>query len=183
MTSYAPKTGDIDPAYSLTARVLHWITAALVLTMIPLGIIGANNWGGSWQDQIYNLHRSIGTLLIVIIIARLGYRLTHKPLPLPPDVPAAQRHAAHAVHWALYGLLLAQPFIGWAATSAYRAPIIVFGLFQLPPIIGENRAVVGAAVHGACRHGHCHHGPCGRAYRRCPLSSLCAPGRRSAAHG
>jgi cytochrome b561 len=33
-----------------------------------------------------------------------------------------------------------QPFIGWIATSAYRAPIIVFGWFELPPIWSENRA-------------------------------------------
>ena len=30
------------PGYTLTARVLHWVTAALVLTMIPIGIAMAN---------------------------------------------------------------------------------------------------------------------------------------------
>jgi cytochrome b561 len=37
------------PAYTLTARVLHWITAVLVLAMIPLGLVIANEWGGSAQ--------------------------------------------------------------------------------------------------------------------------------------
>ncbi|HEY6703839.1 MAG TPA: cytochrome b/b6 domain-containing protein, partial [Xanthobacteraceae bacterium] len=45
-----------------------------------------------------------------------------------------------ATHWGLYVLLIVQPFIGWIATSAYRAPIIVFGWFELPPIWPENRA-------------------------------------------
>jgi hypothetical protein len=36
----------ITPAYSLTARVLHWITAFLILSMIPLGVVIANEWGG-----------------------------------------------------------------------------------------------------------------------------------------
>jgi cytochrome b561 len=38
--------GKTPSAYSSTARVLHWITAVLVLIMIPLGIVIANEWGG-----------------------------------------------------------------------------------------------------------------------------------------
>jgi cytochrome b561 len=34
-----------------------------------------------------------------------------------------------------------QPFVGWAASAAYPAPVIVFGLFDLPMIIGPNRAL------------------------------------------
>jgi len=138
------------PAYSLTARALHWITAALVLILLPLGLVIANNWGGSLQDPLYNLHRSIGATIIVLVFVRLGYRLTHPPLPLPDDIPPIQRFAAHATHWALYGLLIAQPLIGWMGTSAYRAPIVVFGLFELPPIWPEDRAFSDRlfAVHG-----------------------------------
>ncbi len=73
-------------------------------------------------------------MIIPLIVVRLGYRLTHPPLPLPDDIPPIQQLAAHATHWGLYALLLVQPFVGWVATSAYGAPIMVFGLFQLPPI-------------------------------------------------
>ncbi len=142
-------------AYSLTARALHWITAALVLTTIPLGVVIVNEWGGPLQDPLYDLHRSIGALLILVIMVRLGYRLTHPPLPLPDDIPPVQRLAARATHWALYGLLVVQPFVGWAATSAYGAQIVVFGLFELPPILSQDRAlsdrlfVVHALIGGA----------------------------------
>ena len=37
------------PGYTLTARVLHWVIAVLVLLMIPLGIVIANEWGGPAQ--------------------------------------------------------------------------------------------------------------------------------------
>ena len=72
------------PAYSVTARVLHWLIAALVLPMIALGIIIANEWGGPVQQPLYDLHKSIGALLLPLIIVRLVYRLAHPPLPLPP---------------------------------------------------------------------------------------------------
>jgi cytochrome b561 len=128
------------PAYTVTARVLHWITAFLVLATIPLGVVIANEWGGSAQNALYDLHRSIGVTIIPLVILRIIYRWTHPPLPLPADIPAMQKLAAHATHWGLYALLIVQPFIGWIATSAYRAPIIVFGWFELPPIWPENRA-------------------------------------------
>jgi cytochrome b561 len=128
------------PAYTVTARILHWATASLVLLMLPLGLVIANNWGGPLQDQLYDLHRSIGALIIPIILARVVYRWTHPPAPLPDDIPVLQQLAANATHWALYALLIAQPFVGWIGTSAYRATIVVFGLFELPPIWPEDRA-------------------------------------------
>jgi cytochrome b561 len=130
----------IAPAYTVTARVLHWITAFLILSMIPLGVVIANEWGGAAQDSLYDLHRSIGVAVIPLVILRLVYRWTHPPLPLPHDIPAVQRLAAHATHWGLYVLLIVQPLTGWIATSAYGAPVIVFGWFELPPIWPENRA-------------------------------------------
>jgi cytochrome b561 len=51
-----------------------------------------------------------------------------------------QQLGAHVTHWGLYLLLIVQPFTGWIASSAYRAPVIVFGEFELPPIWPENRA-------------------------------------------
>jgi len=128
------------PAYTITARVLHWVTASLVLFTLPLGLVIANDWGGPLQDPLYNLHRSIGVLILLIVLVRVVYRWTHPPEPLPDDIPPLQQLAAKATHWALYALLIVQPFLGWIGTSAYRAPIIVFGLFELPPIWPEDRA-------------------------------------------
>ena len=132
------------PAYTVTARVLHWLMAVLILIQAPLGIIIANvemgAWGG-WGDTLYNLHKSIGATLIPLVLIRLIWRLTHPPLPLPEDIPASQRRIAELMHWTLYALLIIQGMIGWIATSAYPAPVPVFGLFELPAIWSENRAL------------------------------------------
>ena len=133
------------PGYTLTARILHWLTAVLVLTMIPIGIVMSNFDLGSNGDRLFDLHRSMGAVLLPIMLVRLVYRWTNPPPRLPDDLPAIQQLAAHLTHWGLYILLIAQPFIGWVATSAYRAPIVVFGLFELPPIWPVDQAFSGRA--------------------------------------
>ena len=139
MTQASQTSASAIPAYTVTARVLHWIIAALVLLMIPLGIVIANEWGGPVQQPLYNLHKSVGALILPLVVVRLIWRLTHPPLPLPADIPPIQQFAAHATHWMLYALLIVQPVVGWIATSAYPAPLPVFGLFELPKVWPEDR--------------------------------------------
>jgi cytochrome b561 len=139
MIDATPAPATTSPAYTVTARVLHWLIAMLVLIMVPLGIIIANEWGGPWQQWLYNLHKSIGAVILPLVIVRLVYRLTHPPSPLPADIVPIQQFAAHTTHWALYALLIAQPMLGWIATSAYPAPLPVFGLFELPKIWRPDR--------------------------------------------
>ncbi len=129
------------PAYTVGARLLHWLVAALVLMMIPLGIISANEWGGRWQQTLYDLHKSIGVVVLPLVVVRLAYRWRNPPLPLPADIAPLQQQAAHATHWALYALLVIQPVVGLIATSAYPAPIPFFGLFELPHVWPANRAL------------------------------------------
>ena len=138
-------TADV-PGYTPVARFLHWLIAALVLFMLPLGVVIAYEWGGPAQTFLYNLHKSIGATLIPLVIIRLLYRLTHPAPPLPDDLHPAQRFAAHATHWALYVLILVQPIIGYIMTSAYPAPVPFFGLFNLPSIWPENRALSDALL-------------------------------------
>jgi cytochrome b561 len=126
--------------YSSVARTFHWLTAALVLTMVPIGIAMANfDLGGAVEDPLYHIHRSIGALVLVITASRLIYRLRNPAPPLPADMPAFQQLAALATHWGLYAFLIVQPIVGWIATSAYRAPVLFFWMFELPPIWREDR--------------------------------------------
>ena len=126
--------------YSSVARTLHWLTAVLVLTMLPIGISMATfDLGGAVEDPMYHIHRSIGAVVLELTVLRLIYRLRNPAPPLPADMPAWQQVAALTTHRGLYALLIAQPIVGWIATSAYRAPVLFFWLFDLPPIWPENR--------------------------------------------
>jgi cytochrome b561 len=137
----ASLTSAAAPAYTVTARVLHWVTALVIALAIPLGLIIRNDWGGPLQNSLYGLHESLGLLLIALVLARIVHRSTNPPLRLPQDIPALQRFAAEATHVGLYVLLVAQPLVGWIAVSASGMPVTVLGLLALPPIAPENRAL------------------------------------------
>jgi cytochrome b561 len=128
-----------EAGYAGIARLFHWSTAALVLLMLPVGIVMANFAAGPAQATLYHLHRSIGVVLLPLVLMRLLYRIGNPPPPLPVTVPTGQRRAAAITHWTLYALLLLQAMVGWIATSAYRAPILVFWMFELPPIWHVDR--------------------------------------------
>ena len=126
--------------YTPVARILHWVIAVLVVVMIVVGVTISNTDDGPGKTVVYNLHKSTGIVLLPLVLFRLFYRLSHPPPPLPADLPQIQQMAAHANHWALYALLIVQPIVGWIATSAYPAPIPIYGLFEMPRIWPEDRA-------------------------------------------
>ena len=126
--------------YTGVARLLHWLVAVLVLVMIPVGVMLMRLPPGKLQDTLFDLHRSTGVLVFVLVAIRLVWRLTHPPPPLPDDLPTWQRVLSGIVHRLLYLLLLVQPIVGWWGTSAFGAPIKVFWLFQLPPLVAKDEA-------------------------------------------
>jgi cytochrome b561 len=130
----APATG-----YRWPAKLFHWLTAAAVVTAIVLGFAMVSADPGPRQNQLYDLHRSFGALILVLTGGRLLWRLYAPPPPLVPGMPVWQEYAAIWMHRLLYVFLFAMPLLGWAGTSAFPATITVFGLFELPPLVKPNR--------------------------------------------
>ena len=95
------------------------------------------------REFLLDLHRPLGLAILLLAIVRLVNRLLNAPPPLPADLPAIQKFAAHASHWLLYGLMLAMPLIGWAMLSAGGYPIPMFGGVHLPAILPHSPDVYG----------------------------------------
>lgn len=134
-------TRTTSVGYPSALKWVHWIMAAAILTTIPLGIAMANAPEGPVQDNLFNLHRSFGALVLLLAIIRLPLRLTLGAPPPHPTLAPWQRIASNVTHHSLYVLIFLQPLLGWAGTSAFGAEIVVFGLFTLPPILPHNEAV------------------------------------------
>lgn len=127
--------------YSLVARTLHWIMAILILFNLWLGIAHDSlpkNW------QVMPVHKSVGLTVLALAAARLIWRLTHRPTPLPDALPAWERGAAKATHYAFYVFMLLVPLSGWIMTSAGSRPLSWFFLFDVPKFaVSKGDAIVG----------------------------------------
>jgi len=127
--------------YPETSKLLHWLVAVCVLTTAPIAIAMTNVSKGPTQDFLYNFHKSLGVLILILMILRLINRLAvGAPVP-DPQIEPWQKTVSSAVHTLLYVLLLAMPIVGHIANSAYGAPTPFFGLFNLPPFVGKNEAL------------------------------------------
>ena len=75
---------DDFPRYRLPAQIFHWLTAIFVLTAIPLGFMMQMADPGPTQNQLYDLHRSFGFVIWLVVLARVTYRLKTPPPPMVP---------------------------------------------------------------------------------------------------
>lgn len=144
-------------SFSLAQRVLHWLTAVLVLFNLLLPD-GMNEWrkavrraGSASTDQVAsaNIHAYVGFAIIALVILRLILRSVQGVPPPPPEEPALFRLGAKAAHAALYVLLITMPisgvaayYFGYGVAGDLHADVLKVILWIL---IGAH--VLGALVH------------------------------------
>ncbi|CAE7722296.1 yceJ [Symbiodinium necroappetens] len=127
--------------YGAVAQILHWVTVALFIAIFALAWIQDGMTLSPEKVQIINLHKSVGVTILALAVLRLAWRWYSPPPSLPEGMAGWERRAAHASHVALYVVLLAQPLIGILHSAAANFPVVVFGLFTLPALIGPSEEV------------------------------------------
>lgn len=118
--------------FTRLSRVLHWLTAALVFSALFIGFVMVNSVGS--YAQLVMVHKTLGALILLVMVVRIINRLTHHPPAWPPTIGALEGRLVGLSEKLLYALLLLQPLVGWAMLSAAGGPIVVFGSVHLPRI-------------------------------------------------
>lgn len=134
-------------AYSSTMQVLHWGTATLLLGVYVAAwsIDGATDRAD--RMWLVMLHRSLGIVLLLVTGLRLLIRSRTDIPPLPADLPLAQRLAARFSIISLYTSLISQPLLGLAASVLHGGHAAVFGGFELPRLLPQDRPLAHALFH------------------------------------
>src|SRR6478735_2324668 len=140
-----------DAAWSASIRLFHWLVAALIFIQFALGWL-AVGWALSpTKINLFVWHKSVGMLILALVVARLLNRLAGLTPPLPADTPAWERAAARWSHTLLYVLMVAMPLTGWAINSAAGIPFRIFWQLPLPALMAPDKhtADIVALVHFA----------------------------------
>lgn len=142
-------------SYGGLSRFFHWVTALLILTAIPLGLI-ATDMDFATADQLalkttlFSLHKTIGVLAFFVALARIIWAVVQiHPVPLHPT-RKMETFAAGLVHWMLYISLVVVPLSGWihhAAVTGFAPIWWPFG--QGLPFVpqSETLAALATGVH------------------------------------
>ena len=138
--------------YGTVTKTLHWLTALLILALIPTGII-ANGLPYDTPEalagkaQLFSIHKTLGVLLFSVAVLRILWALSQpKPKPLHPE-RTGELFLASTVHWLLYGSLVLVPMTGWihhAATEGFAPILLPIG--QDLPFVPKSEALAGVTA-------------------------------------
>jgi cytochrome b561/polyisoprenoid-binding protein YceI len=142
-------------SFGTVTRAFHWLTALLILTAIPLGVI-ANQLPYDTAEalarkaQLFSVHKTLGVAAFLLGAARILWALVERhPAPLHPE-RRGELTLAGMVHWLLYISLVVVPLSGWvhhAAVTGFAPILWPFG--QGLPFVPQSEAVAqtAGAVH------------------------------------
>ncbi|KUJ80732.1 cytochrome [Ruegeria marisrubri] len=150
-------------SYGSVTKTFHWLTALLILTVIPLGW-AATNMAEAVNDPsvtatageisrtalVFSLHKTVGVLIFFVALARILWAMTQAKPGLLNAENKPEALAAEAVHWLLYGSLVLVPLTGWvhhAATEGFAPILLPIG--QDLPLVpkSQNLADITAGLH------------------------------------
>ena len=122
-------------------RTLHWLMALLIFVALGLGVWSTQLPKGDARSEVLFVHKSLGVAVLALIVVRVLARLV---LGTPPYAAALGRltdAASKGAHLLLYALMIALPLSGYVMSSAGGHDVSFFGLFALPPIVGQDKGL------------------------------------------
>lgn len=159
----------IAKRYTMPAIVLHWIQAALIVWLLWLGWTMVDlPKGAPARSAAFNLHKSLGLVVLLLAFVRVGWR--HSNAPPPSGMVGWEERVARFTHGFLYAFVFIAPIAGFVGSTFTKYGVKFFGI-ELPRFWAENEALVavfreihegavwaGAAlialhIAGALRHG------------------------------
>lgn len=123
-------------AYGWIAIALHWLSAAVVLSLLGLGLYMVElDYYDAWYNRLPWLHKSIGMLFVLVLLFQVVWRgVSPAPEPLAGTSRLEQR-LARLVHWLLLTITALIVLSGYLISTAEGAAISVFDWFSIPATV------------------------------------------------
>lgn len=142
--------------YPLSTRIIHWLTALLVLILFPLGYwMSGLSYYHAWYQTAPMLHVGTGLILMLVLLVRIANRLlARSPAPLASHTQL-ERTLATSVHLLLYLLLAIMVVTGYLLAGIEGQGVSFYGFFALPSVqfASSNLEDLFEKVHEFCAYG------------------------------
>ena len=118
------------------AKLLHWLIAALMLSLIPTGwyMVGLSD-EDIWYYRFLDLHQAMGLSVFALFVVKIIWMLI-SPNPKPLNsLPTWERRSARVVHTLLIALMAVIPTLGYLFAAGQGDPIDLYGIIEIPGVI------------------------------------------------
>lgn len=136
--------------YGLVSKLLHWLIAALMITLLMLGVWMVDlSYYDPWYNDALSLHKALGISLGFAVLLKIGW-LMLSPNPAPQaSLSALERFASHWVHRLLLLAMVVLPITGYLISSSAGAAIEVFNLLSVPALwqVSDNLRELSISLH------------------------------------
>ena len=124
--------------YGKTAKWLHWLVAFIVIVMLIFGP-GLEDMPLDERQQMIMVHSGLGTLVLLFMLFRWRWRLTHDVPGPTPAMGLWQTRLSRGVHWSFYVLLLLQPIFGiMQAMFITEYKVLAFGVINYSGLAADD---------------------------------------------
>lgn len=128
-----------EAQYGTGAKLFHWVTVALLLAIIPMGLVMGDLPRGRLQDTLFVTHESLGLTVLALTLARFLWRLAHPAPPPSADLSPIERRASGGVHALLYLVLIIMPVTGYLFVTFKGIELSYFGLADIPALVAQDK--------------------------------------------
>ena len=92
--------------YGVISKILHWVSALLLLIQIPIGFYLVDLDFGGQRINVENIHIIIGLSIFYLVILRLFIKIINPTPKLEPSIFKGQKFLAKLNHILLYVTIL-----------------------------------------------------------------------------
>ncbi|MCC2957578.1 cytochrome b [Massilia sp. IC2-477] len=133
--------------YHPVSKFQHWLMALIWIAAWIIGFVAVHFRDTlNAHHELTIVHKALASTVVFLTLLRIVWRWKHPAPPLPSSMSPGMRKAAHAAHIALYAFaLVALPLSGWMWSSVADKPIMLLGLFKLPPLVAPAPEFYGLA--------------------------------------
>lgn len=125
--------------YSLSAKLMHWITGFMIIGMLFVGYL-MSNLSPPQKFEVYNLHKSMGILLLFLAVVRLIMRIIITYPRLPEGTHRGIEIIAKINIFCLYTMMFLMPISGFLMSNLSGYSLSFFGFFSIPSFT-ENKLI------------------------------------------
>jgi cytochrome b561 len=133
--------------FGILTKLFHWLIAISIIGLIWLGWYMVDlTYYDKWYNRSLDWHKSLGMLVLGAALLKIGWQL-YTPTPETTlNLKYWGRLSANIMHKLLFAMMILIPISGYLISTSNGKPIEIFGWFDVPALISNNKELRDLAI-------------------------------------